>query len=125
MASLLDKLIDARMVTAIARSRHFGSTVENVLNGKVNIVALSLSSNLDAIRQTTQGTMRPTRATILRNVLIQAVRQVRGSIDIAPVKRVRELVNICMWQRQSVKVLYCVSRKVLYSGGESETEQQW
>jgi acylphosphatase len=62
------------MGAAMARSSHLTGTIQNVLDGKINIFALSLASNLDAIGKSTDGSMSPTRTAVLRNVLIQRVR---------------------------------------------------
>lgn len=47
------------------------STIEYVLDGKIDFIALSVASNLDPIGQRTQCTVRPTRTTILGDVLIE------------------------------------------------------
>ena len=79
------------MVPAVARSGRLDATIQNELNAQINVVALTETSNLDAIGKARQGTVRPTAATILWQVLIQTVRQITHAIDVGPRKVVGQL----------------------------------
>ena len=48
-ASLLNELVGSSVVASMTRAGHFCSTIENELNGKINIIAFAIASNLDAI----------------------------------------------------------------------------
>jgi hypothetical protein len=62
---LLDKFIDTSMVTTIAGSSHFHSTIKDELDRKINVIALSLAGNFDSIGKTAQRTMGPATTTVL------------------------------------------------------------
>jgi hypothetical protein len=62
---LFDKFIDTSMVTTIAGSSHFRSTIKDELDRKINVVALSLAGNFDSIGKTAQRTMSPATTTVL------------------------------------------------------------
>jgi hypothetical protein len=70
------------MIPSTTRSSHFGTAIENELNGKVNVCAFRASGNLNAIGEGAQGPMSPTGATVLRQVLIERVSQVGDSIHV-------------------------------------------
>jgi hypothetical protein len=74
------------VISAMTATRHVTTTIENVLNGQVDVVALSKTSNLDTIRETAQRSMSPATTAILRNVLIERMRQERYAVDITPRK---------------------------------------
>ena len=63
--TLLDHLVHARVVAAVAAAGHFGSAVENVLDGEIDITTGSQTRNLDAIRKAAQRSVRPTGTTVL------------------------------------------------------------
>ena len=60
VASVLNELIRRRVVTTMTGAGHFSATIENELDGKIDLFPFALSSNLDAISQSRNGTMRPT-----------------------------------------------------------------
>jgi hypothetical protein len=91
VACLLDKVVDSRVRATIAATSDFRTTIENVLNAQINVVALTQTSNLDAIRETGQGSVRPATSTVLGNVLIEGMGQVAHAIHVAPVKVVRQV----------------------------------
>lgn len=62
----LDKLKDSRVIPSVARTCHFSTAVQNVLDGQVNVFSLSFSSNLDAIGHTRNSAMRPTAAAVYK-----------------------------------------------------------
>jgi hypothetical protein len=93
VASVLDKLIGTSVISTVARSSSLGSTVQYELDGKVDIVALSLAGNLDAIGKAAEGAMGPTRSTVLRNVLVETLGQVTYTIDVAPRERVGQVLG--------------------------------
>lgn len=104
------------MGPSVARSGHFRAAVENVLDREVNVFALPTTGNLDPVSQTAQGTVRPTRTTILRNVLIQRVRQIGLALHIAPRKvvgqgpsihvRVRKRTRVIIQDSMTIQILY-------------------
>ena len=104
--NLFDKLIDARVITTVARSGNLRSTVQNVLDREVNVVALSLAGNLDPIGETAECTVSPARTAVLRNVLIEGVRQVGYTIHVSPGKRIGESggIEVRMRQRELIVV---------------------
>ena len=74
ISGLLDKLKGRGVVTTMTRSGSLGTTVENELNTQVNVIALALAGNLDAVTETGQGAVSPTAAAVLRKMLIERVR---------------------------------------------------
>jgi len=78
------------VIPSIARSGNFSATVENELNRKVNVGTFGVACNLDSICQGAQGPMCPTRATILRQVLVEGMGQIRNSVHVSPSKGVRQ-----------------------------------
>mmetsp|Transcript_50512 Transcript_50512/g.132837 ORF Transcript_50512/g.132837 Transcript_50512/m.132837 type:complete len:202 (+) Transcript_50512:798-1403(+) len=68
--------------------------IEQMLNGKVDVRALPLPDDLDAVRKRRQSTVRPTRAAILREVLVPhhgAIALVKATVEVAPIEA---------WQRR-------------------------
>ena len=59
VASILNELIRRRVVTTMTGAGHFSATVENELDGKIDLFPFALTSNLNAISQSRNGTMRP------------------------------------------------------------------
>ena len=59
VASILNELIRRRVITTMAGAGHFSAAVEDELNGKIDLLPFALTSNLDAISQSRNGTMRP------------------------------------------------------------------
>ena len=86
VTSVLNELIRRRVVTTMARAGHFSAAVEDELDGKIDLLPFALTSNLDAISQSRNGTMCPARTTVLWEVLIQTVGEVVGAINVAPSK---------------------------------------
>jgi hypothetical protein len=70
------------VIPTIARSSHFGTAIENELNGKVDVCAFGIAGNLNAIGEGTQGSMCPAGAAVLRQVLIERVSQVGDSVHV-------------------------------------------
>jgi hypothetical protein len=52
VACLLDKVVDSRVRATITATSDFRAAIENVLNAQINVVALTQSSNLDAVSET-------------------------------------------------------------------------
>lgn len=80
----LNKFIGASVTASMTRACRVSPTIENELNGEINFIARGVASNLDAIGQGRECTVRPTGTTVLRNVLIQTLCEVRLAIDIGP-----------------------------------------
>merc|ERR1712046_463958 len=79
------------------------ATVENVLDAKVDVrtdFSLFSPSDLDAVAESADGPMGPARSTVLRNMLIQALGAVVGSVHVAPVEVLRKRFHsqILMWE---------------------------
>mmetsp|Transcript_11730 Transcript_11730/g.26759 ORF Transcript_11730/g.26759 Transcript_11730/m.26759 type:complete len:287 (-) Transcript_11730:227-1087(-) len=67
------------------------AAVQEVLDSEVNVDALALAGNLDAIAQGREGPMRPARATVLGDVLVPRHRAVAHAVLVAPVKVCRHV----------------------------------
>lgn len=52
------------------------------------------------VRQGTEGPVRPATPTVLRNVLVERVRQVRDAVDVAPIKGVGKVSRLDIGMRQ-------------------------
>jgi hypothetical protein len=120
IASLLDKLVGARVVSSIATSCHLVSAVENKLNGKVDVIALAFARNLDAVAQGAERTMSPATSTVLGNVLVETVSQIRDAVDIGPRERVGEVLtsNVGVGQGGLDVVVNCVIADLQYQDGK-------
>ena len=103
VSSVLDELIRRRVVTTVARAGNFSSAVENELDGEIDLLPFALPSNFDAISQSRNGTVRPARATVLRQVLIETVGEVVGAVDVAPCKTFWESSLADVLVRQSAE----------------------
>jgi hypothetical protein len=86
VSGFLDEFINAGVVSPVTTAGSFSATIENVLDGQVDVIAGAFASDLDPIRQTRNGTMGPTTSTILGQVLVQTVGKVRNTVDITPVE---------------------------------------
>lgn len=115
-----DKLVDTSVGSAMTRSGDMGTTVQKILNRKINFIAARIG-NLDAVGQSAQRSVGPTRSAILRNVLIERVCQIRMTVDIAPIKVIGQilLVNISVGKRRSVVITDLVAFENLK--GQKET----
>jgi len=69
---LLDEFIDTSVGTTVATTGNLGGTVENVLDGQVDVGSYSTASDLDTIGKRGEGTVSPTTSTVLRDVLIKS-----------------------------------------------------
>mmetsp|Transcript_12128 Transcript_12128/g.25678 ORF Transcript_12128/g.25678 Transcript_12128/m.25678 type:complete len:367 (-) Transcript_12128:150-1250(-) len=91
VSGLLNEFIGAGVVSTVARSGHFCAAVQDKLDAQVDVVALGLAGNLDAVSERRQGSVRPTTPAVLRDVLVEGLRQVALPIDAAPVEGFGEL----------------------------------
>ena len=66
-----------------------------------DVVALGITSNLDAISERGQGSVGPATSAILGNMLVERLRQVALSINVTPVEGVGELVGTDVGVRES------------------------
>ena len=84
----------------MTRSSHLSTAVQDKLNAQVDIIALGVACNLDAISERRQGSMCPATSAVLRNMLVQRFRQVTLAIDITPVEGFGKLVgtDVGMWE---------------------------
>lgn len=60
VASFLNELVGASVVTTVTTSSHFSSAVENELDRKIDFISSAETGNLDTIRKATQGAVGPT-----------------------------------------------------------------
>ena len=60
------------------------AAVEDVLHSEVDVDALRLACDLDAVAQGRHRRVGPARPTVLRDVLVQVLRQVAGSVHVTP-----------------------------------------
>jgi len=68
------------------------STIQNKLNTQVDIVSFPIPCDFDAIHKTGDGTVRPARTAVVRNVLIELLREEGFSVDVIPVEVVGNVV---------------------------------
>jgi hypothetical protein len=92
------------MVSSVAASGI--AAIKNVLNRQVNVVTLTESSNLDAVRQGRHGSVSPTATAVLGNVLVERVREIANAIHVAPVEGIRQGfgAKVCVGKRAGVIV---------------------
>lgn len=100
ISSRLNELIRRRVVSSVTATRHFRPAVQDKLNREVNIVALTFAGNLDTISKRGERSVSPTTSAILRNVLVQRMRQVADAIHIRPGKRVGQTTGTKVRVRQ-------------------------
>ena len=62
ISGLLNEFVGRSVISSVTRSGHFGSAVQNKLNGKINVVPLPLASNFDAVSQRRKSTVGPARS---------------------------------------------------------------
>ena len=107
VSSVLNEFKGASVVTSVAWPGSFGTTIENELNRKIDVVTLCSTSNLDTISEGTDASMSPAWATVLRNVLVERVCQIGDTIHIGPAKGIREILTseIGMGQRRLYVVM--------------------
>lgn len=85
---ILNEFVRRRVVSTVTASGLIAAAVENVLNGQVNVIALTQAGNFDAIRETAECSVCPAGAAVLRHVLIERMRQVGYAVHVAPVETV-------------------------------------
>ena len=93
IANVLDELVSTGVVSTMARSGIFRSTVQNELDAEVDVITLSLASNLDTVSKAGERSMCPARSTVLRNMLVETLGQVTHAIDISPRERVWKFIG--------------------------------
>ena len=86
----MEPLVWAVDTSPVARSDT--STVEHVLNGQVDIDALALACDLDAIAESGDRSVSPAGAAVLWNVLVQGFGAVVDAFVVAPGEVGREHV---------------------------------
>ncbi len=113
-------------VSTVARSCAFGSAVQNKLNTEVDVIALGVACDLNAISKRRQGSMSPATSTVLRNVLVKRFRQVTLAVDVTPVKGIGELVgtDVGVGKSRNVVVMNGIFADVdfaeVFGGGDCE-----
>jgi len=84
----------------MARTSGTGSTVEDKLDRKVDVLSLESSIldslDLDPVTQDTDGSLRPARATVLGNVLVQGFSDVGSVVHVGPVPLLRKVFRLCV-----------------------------
>jgi hypothetical protein len=88
------------MVSTIATSSNFSTAIENELNAKVDVVALAVARNLDAVTEGAQGAVSPATTAILRNVLVHGMGQVGDAIDGTPGKGIGQIRSFHVFVRE-------------------------
>jgi hypothetical protein len=104
---ILNELVHTSVRTTLATTGQFSSTIEHMLHGEIDIVSLSLTSNLDTIRETGQGSVRPAASTPLWKVLIETACEVADAAHVTPVEVVGQVFrrNVFVRKRR-VKVAF-------------------
>ena len=74
VAVLVDPLVGRQVRAAVARAGHLRAAVQDVLHGQVDIGGRALARDLDAVGQRGHGAVRPAGAAVLRDVLVQHLR---------------------------------------------------
>ena len=123
----MNELIRGSVVSTMTTAGDTSAAVENELNRKVNVIALAVACNLDAITEGRESTVGPTRTTVLRNVLVQRVSEVRNAVNVTPSEGVGEIsgVNVRMREGRLNVVCLVVARKNLsWSKDEKARESQ-
>eukprot|EP00968_Pinguiococcus_pyrenoidosus_P005381 scaffold344_cov235-Pinguiococcus_pyrenoidosus.AAC.7 len=105
-ARLLDEGVRANVAAAVAASRHSAAAVQNELHAQVDVDALGAACDLDAVGQRAQRAMRPARAAVLRQMLVQVLREVVHAVHVAPAEALRKLLrgHVVRGPRQRVAV---------------------
>lgn len=98
------ELVNTRVGSSVTRSSHFTGAIQNVLHRQIDFIAQSLSRNLDAVSESGQRAVSPTATTVLGNVLIERVRQVADSVNVAPSKGSRQVVRLDVFVRKWARV---------------------
>ena len=81
----LNQFVHTGMIPTMTGTGRFGSAVQDPLNAEVNIVALSLTSDLDTISQGRDCAVSPAGSTVVRDVLVEMLGEVGFAIDVVPV----------------------------------------
>jgi hypothetical protein len=110
VSSGLEELISAGVISSVATSSNFRSAIQNKLDRKVDVITLCFASNLDAISKRTETSVSPAGSTILRNVLVQTVSQIRHAVNVPPRKRLGKVcgTKVGVRQRRLHVVVNCV-----------------
>lgn len=69
----------------MARAGRLSAAVQNILNGKVDILAFGASLNLDTVGQRGHSGMSPAGAAIVGQMLVEGLGKVGDSVYVAPV----------------------------------------
>ena len=87
------------------------STIEQILYAQINIVTFTLPCNLDPVLKGRDGSMCPTAATVMWNVLVQHFSQIRLAIDVVPVPVIRDVVlgQVSMRERRDYMAPLCMA----------------
>jgi len=87
------------------------ATVEQILYAQINIVTFTLPCNLDPVLKGRDGSMCPTAATVMWNVLVQHFSQIRLAIDVVPVPVIRDVVlgQVSMRERRDYMAPLCMA----------------
>jgi hypothetical protein len=80
----------------MAGTSGLGSTIEDKLDREVDVLSLVSSIldslDLDPVAQDTDGRLRPARATVLGNMLVQGLSDIGSVVHVGPIPLLRKVV---------------------------------
>jgi hypothetical protein len=87
---VVNELVSSSGITTIARTSSVGTTVQDILDRKVDINTSSFTSDLNTISEGRHSTVSPARTAVLRNVLVEGFGSIANSSNVAPIEAGRE-----------------------------------
>lgn len=114
VARFMDELVGTQSRSSVAGTSDFVTTVQNVLDGEIDINSLAVTGNLDTIGQSRQSTMGPAGATVLWDVLVQVLGEERGTVDVLPGEALWEFSDVGLRQWRADHILVLETRHVLH-----------
>jgi hypothetical protein len=108
-----DKVVHTRGTPSATGYSNIGRAVQNALNAQVNVRSqqpLLVSHDLDAILEGGHGSVGPTTATVLRNVLVQHEYHETGAIRIEPTEIFGQLRGFQIFVGRGQSYTKCIER---------------
>lgn len=89
---VLDEFVDAGVVPSVTAPRFGGAAVQDPLDGEVDVVALALTCDFDAIGEGGDGAVGPAGSAVVGDVLVQMFGEVGFAVDVVPVEVVGNIL---------------------------------